>query len=170
MKAWTLLFRMYEFQPEPAWEAFKREYENELNGWHEECPQEIHEKGLEIGIRSKQKDKSGGTDGWRTAAAHLLPSISCTARQKVMKAVSEGGEWPQPLQYCTIPLLPKSDRSRADEQRPITAFSLWTVGYDKAQYKAAAGWLEKLTPWQMRGARPGGMTFDVAWLVELTLE
>ena len=25
-------------------------------------------------------------------------------------------------------------------------------------------------PWQMKGARPGGMTPDVAWLVELTLE
>ena len=25
-------------------------------------------------------------------------------------------------------------------------------------------------PWQMTGARPGGMTLDVAWLVELTLE
>ena len=25
-------------------------------------------------------------------------------------------------------------------------------------------------PWQMRGARLGGMTLDVAWIVELTLE
>ena len=102
-------------------------------------PQEIHEKGLEIGFMSRQKDKSGGTDGWRTAEAHLLPSISFTARQKVMKVVSEGGEWPQTLQYCTIPLLPKTDRSRPDEQRPITAFSVWTVGYDKAQYKGCCG-------------------------------
>ena len=30
--------------------------------------------------------------------------------------------------------------------------------------------LEKLMPWQMRGARPGGMTLDVARIVELTLE
>ena len=91
-------------------------------------------------------------------------------KTKVMKVVSEGGEWPQPLQYWTIPLLPKTDRSWADEQRPITAFSVWTVGYDKAQYKEAAEWLEKLMPWQMKGARPGGMTLDVAWPVELTLE
>ena len=68
------------------------------------------------------------------------------------------------------PLLPKTDRSRADEQRPITAFSVWTVGYDKAQYKVAAVWIEKTMPWQMRGARPGGMTLEVAWIVELTLE
>ena len=47
---------------------------------------------------------------------------------------------------------------------------MWTVGYDKAQYRAAAEWLEKLMPWQMRGARQGGMTLDVAWIVELTLE
>ena len=130
-------------------------------------PQQIHEK-LVSGA-SKQNDKSGGTDGWRTAEAPSLPSISFTARQKVMKVVSEGGEWPHPLQYCTIPLLPKTNRSRADEQ-PITAFSLWTVGYDKAQYKAAAEWLEKLMPWQMKEARPGGMTLDLTWLVELTLE
>ena len=44
------------------------------------------------------------------------------------------------------------------------------MDHDKAHYKAAAEWLEKLMPWQIRGARPGGMTLDVAWLVDLTLE
>ena len=30
MKAWMPLFRMYEFQQDPTWEAFLMEYENEL--------------------------------------------------------------------------------------------------------------------------------------------
>ena len=30
MKAWVPLFRMYENHPEPTWEAFRMEYENEL--------------------------------------------------------------------------------------------------------------------------------------------
>ena len=47
MKAWMPLFRMYEFQAEPAWEAFRAEYENEFRRWIEACPQQIHEKGLE---------------------------------------------------------------------------------------------------------------------------
>ena len=75
-----------------------------------------------------------------------------------------------PLQYCTFPFLPNTDRSRADANSPISVFFVWTVGCDRAQYKAAAVWFEKLMPWQMRGARPGGMTLDVASLVELTLE
>ena len=130
------LFGMYEDQPGPTWEAFRSEYENEFRGWVAECLQDIHKKGFETGIRRRQKDKSGGTDGWRTAEAHLLPSISFTPKQKVLKVLAEGGEWPRSLHYCTIPFLPKTDRS--DEQRAITAFSVWTVGYDKAEYKAAA--------------------------------
>ena len=100
----------------------------------------------------------------------MLPSISFTSRQKVFKAVADGGSGRNPSSTAQFHFCQKTDRSRADEQRPITAFSVWTVGYDKAQYKAAAEWLEKLMPWQMRGARPGGMTLDVAWIVELTLE
>ena len=46
MKAWMPPFRMYEFQPEPTWEAFKMEYPNELSNWKEECPEQIHEKGI----------------------------------------------------------------------------------------------------------------------------
>ena len=42
MKAWMPLFKMYEFQPEPPWEAFRMEYQNDFNGWHEECPKQIH--------------------------------------------------------------------------------------------------------------------------------
>ena len=34
--------------------------------------------------------------------------------------------------------------------RPIITFLVWTVGYDKAQYKAVAEWLDTHTPWQMR--------------------
>ena len=48
MNSWMLLFRMYEFQPEPVWEAFRAEYENEFRGWTEECPQQIHETMIEI--------------------------------------------------------------------------------------------------------------------------
>ena len=44
------------------------------------------------------------------------------------------------------------------------------MGYGKAQYKASSEWLGQLMPWQMRGARPRGMTMDVAWLMELTFE
>ena len=38
MKAWMPLFRMYEDHPEPTWEAFRTEYENELRDWRKECP------------------------------------------------------------------------------------------------------------------------------------
>ena len=139
MDAWMPLFRMYEDQPEPTWEAFKIQYENDLKDWRWECPEQIHKRGLEIEIRSRLKEKSGGTDGWRTAEAHLLPRISFKARQQVLEDVADVGDWPSPLPYyCTLPLLPKTDRSRADEQRPITAFSVWTVGHNKAQYKASA--------------------------------
>ena len=44
---------------------------------------------FEILIRSNQQTKSGGTDGWRTAEAHLFPSISFKAMQRVMEAVAE---------------------------------------------------------------------------------
>ena len=88
----------------------------------------------------------------------------------MVETVSEGAEWPSPFKLWTIPMGLKTDRSRANEQRPITTFSVWTAGYDKAQCKASLEWLEKLMPWQMRGARPGGMTIDVAWQVELILE
>ena len=87
MKAWMPLFRMYEFQPEPAWEALKMEYENELRNWKEECPEQIHEKGFETKIKGRPKETSGGTDGWRIAEAHLLPSVSFKARQHVFEAV-----------------------------------------------------------------------------------
>ena len=53
MKAWVPLFTMYELQPEPTWEAFRAEYENELRGWSAECHHEIHEKGFETGIRNR---------------------------------------------------------------------------------------------------------------------
>ena len=45
MKAWMPLFRMYEFQPEPSWSAFRTEYENELREWFAECPKKYSKKG-----------------------------------------------------------------------------------------------------------------------------
>ena len=80
MKAWMPLFRMYEDHHEPTWEAFRMERENELEDWREDCPEQIHEKGLEIEIKGRPQEKSGGTDGWRIAEAHLLPSMSFKAK------------------------------------------------------------------------------------------
>ena len=128
MKAWMPLFRMYHVDPEPTWEAFRQEYTKELQGWWAECPDKIGKKGMETEIRGRPEDKAGGIDRWRTAEAQLLPSVSFNARPQVFETVAESGEWPSPLEYCTILMAPKSDRSGACEQRPITTFSVWTVG------------------------------------------
>ena len=72
---WMPLLRMYEVDPELKWEAFRQEYQRELEGWRAECPAKIDEKGLETEIRGGQEDKAGSTDGCRTASL-LLPRKS----------------------------------------------------------------------------------------------
>ena len=102
------LLRTYEDRPEPTCEAFREEYENELLECREECPEQMNAEGVEVEVRGMPTETSGGTDGWRTAEAHLLPSVSFKARHQVFEAAAEGGGRPIPFQYCTIPMLPKT--------------------------------------------------------------
>ena len=170
MKAWQPLFQLYANSEEPTWQAFADEYAEELQDWNAPCPQELALGALEKAVMDRGKQKAGGPDNWRTAEAQVLPSSSFLARQQTLQAVCEGQPWPEALQWCTMPLIPKNEKNLAAEQRPLTCFSVWHVSHDKAQFCASKGWLDQLMPWQMRGARPEGMTMDVIWLALLYLE
>ncbi|CAE7944048.1 TU20, partial [Symbiodinium necroappetens] len=170
LKAWQPLFSMYATKPEPDWHDFAKEYAVELQDWHATCPDALPASGLAHAVRTRGADKVGGTDGWTTAEGHLLPDVSFWARQTCLEAVACGSDWPPPLLFGTVPLLPKNDSGLPEDQRPLTCFSLWNVGWDKATYAATKPWLDVLLPVAMRGARAGAMTMDVAWMVALMLE
>lgn len=170
LKAWQPLFSMYATKPEPDWHDFAKEYAAELQDWHAACPDALPASALAHAVRTRGADKVGGTDGWATAEGHLLPEVSFWARQSCLEAVTQGSDWPPPLLFGTVPLLPKNDSGLPEDQRPLTCFSLWNVGWDKATYAATKPWLDVLLPVAMRGARAGAMTMDVAWMVALMLE
>ena len=170
LKAWQPLFSMYATKPEPDWHDFAKEYAVELQDWRATCPDALPAAGLAHAVRTRGADKVGGTDGWTTAEGHLLPDVSFWARQTCLETVACGSDWPPPLLFGTVPLLPKNDSGLPEDQRPLTCFSLWNVGWDKATYAATKAWLDVLLPVAMRGARAGAMTMDVAWMVALMLE
>ena len=67
------------------------------------------------------------------------------------------------VHYDTFHFSLEPKNKQITRRRTETNYSIvgLDVGYDKAQYKATAVWLERLTTWQMKGARPGGMALDV---------
>ena len=140
MKAWQPLFSMYATKPEPDWHDFAEEYAVELKDWHAACPASLPASALEHAVRTRGADKVGGTDGWTTAEGHLLPGVSFWARQTCLETVAHGSDWPPPLLFGTVPLLPKNDSGLPEDQRPLTCLSLWNVGWDKAIYAATKPW------------------------------
>ena len=157
---------MYADSTEPSWGDFKAEYSRELQDWRAPCSHALPHDGLEHAVRFRGAAKVGGTDGWATAEGrHPLSGHGKNALKQLLKDLS-----PLPLLFGTVSLLPKTDTGLPDDQRPLTCLSLWNVGWDKAIYNLTKPWLDQLLPVEMRGARPGGMTMDVAWVVTLLLE
>ncbi|CAE7405810.1 unnamed protein product [Symbiodinium sp. CCMP2592] len=170
LKAWQPLFSMYATKPEPDWHDFANEYAAELQDWRASCPDALPSGALAHAVRTRGSTKVGGTDGWTTAEGHLLPEVSFCARQACLDTVAHGADWPPPLLFGTVPMLPKNDSGLPEDQRPLTCLSLWNVCWDKAIFGLTKSWLHSLLPVEMRGARAGGTTMDVAWVVALLLE
>ena len=84
MKAWVPLFKMYDAEPEPTWEALRRVPKG-LQRWWAERPDKIDEKGLQTEIKGRLADKAGGTDGWRTAEHNYCPAYHSRPDSKSLK-------------------------------------------------------------------------------------
>ena len=167
---WINLFNLYSVEIPPSWEAFARRYQHVLPTSQPCKLPAISASEWQEQIRKVPSTAGKGTDGWRPRELQRLPLFLRGVIRDFFEAVEQGMQWPEGLSYIQVFLPPKGETPKPGKQRPISVFGILYRRWSSMRFRHMEEWREQWMPANMRGARAGGSTHDISFMLSLEVE
>ena len=170
-EAWSPIFRRFQDQPEPTYEAFRERFEADIAG--RGCEMKLSKldgNDLRKTLRKMKTKTSAGIEGWRMAELKQLPTPLLDKLADVFDVVERTGKWPKSLMRALISLIPKGNGDGPLEQRPITVTSCVYRLWAATRLRSLIKWQESWVTDGQHGFRPHHGTDALYWKMALRVE
>ena len=153
-----------------AWDAFHERYSHVFPVRTPCKLAKISAAEWQAQIRKLPVIAGKGTDGWRAGELQRLPLAMRVIIADFFNAIEQGLHWPEGLCYAQIALQPKGDKSVPGKQCPISIFGILYRCWSSMRFRHMEAWREQWMPSNMRGARSGGSTHDISFMLSMEVE